>query len=411
MSQATTPGGLVGSGPPDVLFDLTDEQRALQQLARQFALREIRPVAARYDATEEPPWDVLWKAAEIGLSSADLPEQYGGGGITSLVTRCLVGEELSWGDPAISSFIGSASFFADAVVELGTSEQAARWVPEMCGSRPKLGATASTEPDVGSDASAMRTTAVREGSGYVMNGQKTWISLAGVAELYLVFATTAPGTGSKGITAFVVESGDPGFIVGRRLGKLGQRCNPAGELFFQDCRLAADRRIGAEGAGFTGLMRLFDRSRVSLAASEVGMGRAALEYAVQYAGQRSTWGLPIHNYQAVSFRLVDAKMKLDQARLMTYHAARLADAGRPFTTESAMAKLAASEAAWYSAWACCQTLGGYGYSRDYPAERFLRDAKLEELWEGTSDIMRLVIARALFPRERSEPTPGGRPPR
>ncbi len=407
MGQAITLDGVLRSGPPEVLLDLSDEQRALQQLAHEFAVREIRPVAAHYDETEEPPWDVLWKAAEVGLSCAELPEKYGGGGITSLVTSCLIGEELSWGDPAITSFISSSPFFADPVVELGTEQQAARWVPQMCGLRPKLGATASTEPDAGSDASAMRTAAVRDGSGYVINGQKTWISLAGVAELYLVFATTAPGTRSKGITAFVVERGDPGFRIGRRLGKLGQRCNPAGELFFEDCRLPADRRIGEEGAGFAGLMRLFDRSRVALAASEVGMGRAALEYAVWYAGQRSTWGSPIHNYQAVSFRLVDVKMKLDQARLMTYHAARLADAGRPFTTESAMAKLAASEAAWYSAWACCQTLGGYGYSREYPAERFLRDAKLEELWEGTSDIMRLVIARALFPRERSETAPPG----
>jgi alkylation response protein AidB-like acyl-CoA dehydrogenase len=211
-----------------------------------------------------------------------------------------------------------------------------------------------------------------------------------------VFATVAPGTRSKGITAFVVQQGDEGFVLGKQIPKLGSRCYPAGELFLQDCVLPLDRRIGEEGSGFRGLLRWFEQTRVTLAASAIGIGRAALEYAVGYAKEREAFGSKIHEFQAVSFRLVDARMRLDQARLMIHHAARLADAGEPFGTQSSMAKLAASEAAWFAAWAAVQTLGGWGYSREYPVEKWLRDAKLEEIWEGTSDIQRLIVAREMF---------------
>jgi acyl-CoA dehydrogenase len=198
----------------------------------------------------------------------------------------------------------------------------------------------------------------------------------------------------------VVERGDEGFTLGPKLPKLGSRCYPTAELFFADCFVPEDRRIGDEGQGFYGVMRSFDRSRVTLAAGSIGIGRAALEFAVEYAKQREAFGKKIHEFQAVSFRLVDAKMALDQARLMTLHAADLADEGEPFGTEASMAKLAASEAAWQAANAAVMTLGSYGYSRDYPVEKWLRDAKLEEIYEGTSDIQRLIIARSMFPRER-----------
>ena len=376
----------------------SDIQEELVALARSFAEKEIRPVAAHYDETEETPWEPFNKASELGLTSYDLPEEFGGGGITDLSTACLIHEELTYGDAPIGNFIGSASFFAGVIVELGTEAQKARWVPPLCGPNPKLGALATTEPEAGSDASAITTHAKPVEGGYLLNGSKTWISNAGVAEYYLVFATVAPGTRSKGITAFVVEAGDEGFSVGNKLHKLGQRCIPTHEIFFQDVFLPEDRRIGGEGKGFSGLMKKFDESRVLLAAGEVGMGRASLDYAVEYAKERKAFGSAIHTNQAVSFRLVDARMKIDQARRMTHHAAALADAGKPFSAEAAMAKLAASEACWFSAWACCQTLGGYAYSREYPAEKWLRDAKLEELWEGTSDIMRLIISRDMFPR-------------
>ena len=374
----------------------TDLQQELVALAHEFAEREMRPVAAHYDEVEEFPWEVFHKAAEIGLTCFDLPEEYGGGGIDALLPSVLILEELAWGDSAIAGCIEGGSFFAGPIVAMGTEEQKQRWLAPLCGPRPPVGALATTEPECGSDAAAMRSHAKRVDAGYVLNGQKTWISNAPVADLYIVYATIAPGTRSKGITSFVLEKGDPGFVLGRKLPKMGSRSYPAGELFFEDCFVPEDRRVGEEGQGFYGVMRWFEWTRVQMAANSLGIGRAALEYAVEYAKERHTFGKPIHEYQAVSFRLVDAKLRLDQARLMTHHAARLADEGKPFTTEASMAKVAASEAAWYATWACCQTLGGYGYSREYPAERWLRNAKLEEIYEGTNDIQRMVVARSLF---------------
>jgi acyl-CoA dehydrogenase len=374
-------------------------EKQLVGLAHDFAANEIRPVAAAFDVSEEFPAGVVRKAAAIGLTSFDLPAAYGGGGVDSLRTSCLIGEELAWGDAPIGSMVGSASFFADPLTALGTDEQRERWISPLCGDDPPMTGLAITEPGVGSDAAAITTTATKVDGGYRLNGQKTWVSGAPVGRYYLVYATVAPGTRAKGITSFVVEQGDEGFTLGAKLPKLGSRCYPTGELFFADCFVADDRRIGDEGQGFYGVMRSFDRSRVTLAANSIGIGRAALEYAVDYAKRREAFGKKIHEFQAVSFRLVDAKMALDQARLLTLHAADLADEGEPFGTEASMAKLAASDAAWKAANTAVMTLGSYGYSREYPVEKWLRDAKLEEIYEGTSDIQRLIIARSMFPRE------------
>jgi acyl-CoA dehydrogenase len=379
----------MSSTPPEV-------QRELVALAHEFAERELRPRAAHYDETEEFPWDVFHRAAEVGLAAYDLPGEYGGGGIDSLLTSCLIGEEMAWGDAAIWASIGGGSFFAGPIVAMGSEAQKRRWIAPLCGPKPPAAALAITEPEAGSDAAALTTHARRVDGGYRLDGQKTWVSNAPDADLYIVFATVAPGTRSKGITAFVLEKGDPGFAIGHKLPKMGNRANPAAELFFEDCFVPEDRRIGDEGAGFRGVLRWFEWTRVQLAASSVGIGRAALEYAVEYAKVRRQFGKPIHEFQAVSFRLADAKMKLDQARLMAHHAARLADTGEPFAVEASMAKCAASEAAWFATWACCQTLGSYGYSREFPAERWLRNAKLDEIYEGTNDIQRLIIARSLF---------------
>jgi acyl-CoA dehydrogenase len=376
-----------------------DVERELVALAHDFAANEIRPVARQFDESEELPAEVIRAAAKVGLTSLDLPAEYGGGGIDSVRTACLIGEELAWGDSPIGSLIGSASFFAHPLAALATEEQRRRWIPPLCADDPPMTALAITEPGAGSDAAAITTTATKVDGGYVLNGQKTWVSGAPVAEFYLVYATVAPGTRAKGITSFVVEKGDGGFTLGEKLPKLGSRCYPTGELFFSDCFVSEDRRIGDEGQGFYGVMRAFDASRVTLASNSIGIGRAALEYAVEYAKQREAFGKKISEFQAVSFRLVDAKLALDQARLMTLHAADLADVGEPFSTEASMAKLAASEAAWQAANAAVMTLGSYGYSREYPVEKWLRDAKLEEIYEGTSDIQRLIIARSLFPRE------------
>jgi alkylation response protein AidB-like acyl-CoA dehydrogenase len=369
---------------------------ALRATARAFARDEMRPVALQYDETEEFPSEVLRRAAAAGLTCYDLPAEYGGGGVESLCDRCDVIEELAWGDSPIFWVIAQGSFFAGPVLALGSEEQKRRWLPPLCGADPPACAVAITEPEHGSDAAAIETTAVRRGSGYVLNGRKRFIGNGNIADLCVVFATVDPGSRSRGITAFVVEIGDEGFVRGPRLAKMGSRCFPAGEIALEDCFVPEDRLLGAEGDGFRGLMWVFDVARVQLAAGAVGLGRAALELAVDHAKTREAFGRAIHEFQAVSFRLADAKLKLDQARLMTQRAAKLADAGLPFSTEAAMAKLAASEASVFATSAAVMTLGGAGYIRDSLAQKWYRDAKLDEIWDGTSDIMRLLIARSLF---------------
>ncbi|CAN5285797.1 hypothetical protein BH09ACT13_BH09ACT13_13260 [soil metagenome] len=279
---------------------------------------------------------------------------------------------------------------------LGNEEQARRWVEPLTGERPPLGALASTEPGVGSDAAAMTTTATPVEGGYRLSGQKSWISSAGPAEYYVVFATVAPGTRAKGITAFVLDKGDSGFSIGPPIKKMGQRALLNAELFFEDCFVPEDRRLWEEGQGFRGLMRTFDLSRITLGAAATGLARAALEYATEYAKTREQFGKPIAEHQAVAFRLADMAVRVEASRLLVWRAATKADAGEDVGLEAAMAKLHASEAAMWCTWAAVQTLGGWGYSREYPVEKWMRDAKLEEIEEGTSDIQRLIISRRLL---------------
>ena len=377
--------------------DLTDDQREIQALAREFARAEIRPIAAEVDERDTYcPVDVVYRAAELGLTSFMLPEEVGGGGITDVFTGCIVQEELNWGCAGIGNLITSGAFFARPLIEVGTAEQQARWLTPLAGERPPLTALASTEPGVGSDAAAMATSAERTAAGYRLNGQKTWISNGGLAEYYVIFATVDPDARSRGVTAFVIEKGDPGVSFGEPMRKMGQRAILNTEVFLHDCEIPEDRRLGEEGKGFYSLMHTFDESRIHLAASAVGIARAALEYAVEYSRTRESFGKPIGMHQAVGFRLADMAMRVDAARLLTHRAARSMDAGRHAANEAAMAKLFASETATYVTWAALQTLGGWGYSREYPVEKWVRDARLEEIEEGTSDIQRLIISRALL---------------
>jgi alkylation response protein AidB-like acyl-CoA dehydrogenase len=379
------------------LFELTSEQREIQAVCREFAEREIRPIASAVDeADTEMPWEIWHKAAALGLTSFMLPARFGGGGMEDSFTQALVQEELCWGCSGIGNLITSNGFFAKPVLVLGNEEQAERWVAPLCAERPPLGALASTEPGVGSDAAAMTTTATRADGGYVLRGQKSWISSAGPAEYYVVFATVAPGTRSKGITAFLLEKGDPGFTIGPPIKKMGQRALVSAELFLEDCFVLDDRRLGEEGQGFHGLMRTFDVSRITLGAAATGLARAALEYATEYAKTREQFGKPIAEHQAVAFRLADMAVRVEASRLLVWSAARRADAGEDVGLQAAMAKVHASETAMWCTWAAVQTLGGWGYSREYPVEKWMRDAKLEEIEEGTSDIQRLIIARRLL---------------
>jgi acyl-CoA dehydrogenase len=382
---------------PRAPYDITPEQEEIRRVCRDFAAREIRPVSLEVDeADTEVPWEVWHKAAALGLTSFMLPEAVGGAGMTDCLTGCIVQEELSHGCAGIGNLITSNGFFAEPILALGDPEQQQRWLAPLAGERPPLTALATTEPGAGSDAASIQTTAERVDGGYVLNGQKSWTSNGGVAETYVVFATVRRGGGHGAITAFVLERGDPGLSFGRPMRKMGQRAIVNTELFLEDVRVPEDRRLGEEGQGFRGLMTTFDRSRVTLAASATGLARAALEYATAYAKERVQFGRPIAEHQAVAFRLADMALRVDASRLLAWRAARMLDAGERATAEAAMAKLHASETAMWCTWAAVQTLGGWGYSREYPVEKWMRDAKLEEIEEGTSDIQRLVISRALL---------------
>jgi alkylation response protein AidB-like acyl-CoA dehydrogenase len=385
------------SGMAQEVVDLTPEQREIRDVCREFAAREIRPISQAVDeADTEMPWEVWYKAAELGLTSFMLPSEYGGGGLTDCLTACIVQEELCFGCSGIGNLITSGGFFAEPILVLGSEEQKRRWIEPIAGDRPPLGALATTEPGSGSDAASITTVAEPKGDGYVLRGQKTWISNGGIAEFYVVFATVAPGTRSRGVTAFVLERGDEGISFGEPMKKMGQRAIVNAEMFLEGVELSADRRLGEEGNGFSGLMQTFDRSRITLGAAATGLARAALEYAVEYAKTREQFGKPIGEHQAVAFRLADMAMRVDAARLLVWRAARRVDAGQDVTKEAAMAKLFASETAMWCTWAAVQTLGGWGYSREYPVEKWMRDAKLEEIEEGTSDIQRLIISRRLL---------------
>jgi acyl-CoA dehydrogenase len=381
---------------PRAPFELTPEQEEIRRVCRDFAANEIRPISLAVDeADTEFPREVFNKAAQIGLTSFMLPEALGGGGMTDCLTGCIVQEELSHGCAGIGNLITSNGFFAEPLLVLGEEAQQRRWLEPLTAEQPPLTALATTEPESGSDAASIRSTARRTDGGYVVSGQKSWISNGGLAEYCVVFATVEPGSGYRGVTAFVFERGDEGLSWGPPIRKMGQRAIVNAELFLEEVRVPADRRLGKEGEGFRGLMKTFDRSRVTLGASATGLARAALEYATVYARQRVQFGKPIAEHQAVSFRLADMALRVDASRLLVWRAARLLDAGQRATTEAAMSKLHASETAMWCTWAAVQTLGGWGYSREHPVEKWMRDAKLEEIEEGTSDIQRLVIARGL----------------
>jgi alkylation response protein AidB-like acyl-CoA dehydrogenase len=377
-------------------WPLSDEQRAVVALCRDFAREVIRPRAREVDEADVVvPMDIWQKAAEVGITTFMLPAEYGGGGFGDVFTQCLVQEELCWGDPGIGNLVCSNGFFADPILELGTDDQRKRWLTPLAGPEAPLTALATTEPGAGSDAASIVTTATRGDAGYSISGQKSWISNAGAAAFYVVFAKTDPGQRSRGVTAFLLDRDRPGLSFGEPMRKMGQRAIVCREMFLDNVLVPESDRLGAEGQGFYGLMRTFDISRAVLGAASVGAARAAYEYALDYAMTRVQFGKPIIEHQAVAFRLADMATRIEAARLLVLHTARTLDAGGEATALAAMAKLTASETAMFCTWAAVQTLGGWGYSREYPVEQWMRDAKLEEIEEGTSDIMRLVISRQI----------------
>ncbi|MGN6754332.1 MAG: acyl-CoA dehydrogenase family protein [Intrasporangium sp.] len=377
-------------------IDLTEEQREFVALARDFAEKEIRPRSRAVDeADTEAPLDLWEKAAEIGLTSYMLPAEYGGGGVTDLVTQCLVQEELCYGDIGIANFLTSSAFFAEPVLHLGSEDQKKRWISMLTDGVPPVTSVAVTEPGVGSDSASLQTRAVRDGDSYVLSGQKTWISNAPLSKYFVVFATIDPTLRSRGVTAFLVERDREGVTVGAPMKKYGQRGTLNAEVFLEEVRVPVENRLGEEGQGFYGLMGTFDASRILIGAGATGLSRAALDATITYAQERTQFGKPIIEHQAVAFRIADMAARTDVSHLVTMRAARLFDAGKSTPEISAVAKLTASENTTWVCDAALMTHGGWGYSREYFPEKWLRDAKLEEIEEGTSDIQRLIISRSV----------------
>jgi alkylation response protein AidB-like acyl-CoA dehydrogenase len=379
-----------------ISFDLSDEQRSLQELAHNFAEKEIRPVAAEYDESEEMPWDVIQKAAQMGMLSYYISEQYGGAGITDTLSHCLVMEEIAWGCAGVATIFGGNSLVVIPLILMGNEEQKEKYLPRFCeNNKPTIGAFALTEPDAGSDPASLTTEAVRDGDHYVINGTKTFISNGGVADVVILFATVDPSKGVKGITAFIVEKDFPGLKPGKKEEKMGIRSSPTAGYIIEDLRVPAENRLGEEGEGFEVAMRTFEHTRTSVATYAVGVARAAYEFAVSYAKERVQFGKPIIRHQGVGFMLADMATKVDAARLLCWRAAHLTDQGKPAMKEASMAKLFAGDVAMQVTTDAVQVLGGYGYSREYPVEKWMRDAKIMQIYEGTSQIQRMIIARQL----------------
>ena len=379
-----------GGGRTDLIaFEPTDEQRELQALAHEFAERELRPIAAEWDERDEFPPDLLAKAARLGLTSYAVPAEYGGGGVGS-VTAALIAEELSWGCAGLAATIQATMFLVRPLVRYGTREQRERYLPRLASEEGCLSAIAFTEAHAGSDVSAIRTAARREGDGYVLSGEKVYITNGGIAEVTIVFAKL-----DGAITAFVVEKEDPGVSAGRKERKLGLRASYTGSLVLDEARIPAERLLGEEGQGFLVAMDFFELSRPQVAAGAVGVARAALETATAYAREREAFGRPLIAKQGVSFKLAEMAMEVEAARLLVWRAAAAIDAGRDAGLLGSYAKAFAADTAMRVTTEAVQVLGGAGVMRDHPVEKWMRDAKVFQIVEGTSEIQRHVITTYL----------------
>jgi len=382
-------------------FTLTDEQKALRELAHDFAEKEIRPVAWEYDRDGTWPQDVIEKAWELGLMNFHAPEEYGGPGLSNLEGTILE-EELSWGCSGIQTTLG-ANGLAAAPVLLAGSEATKRKYIGMLTEAPRLASFCLTEPDAGSDVSGMRTRAVKRGDRYVLRGSKCFITNGAYADWYTVYAKTDPDAGHRGISAFVVERDDT-VVIDKKEDKMGQRASNTATVTFNDTEVPAENMLGAENQGFKLAMMALDRTRPGVAAMAVGIARAAFEFACEYSKQRVQFGVPIAMHQAVQFMIADMATDIEAARLLTWQSAVLLDQGRRNTLQSSHAKRFAADAAMRITTDAVQVYGGYGFMKEYPVEKLMRDAKIMQLYEGTSQIQRLVIAReTLLPRRVEEP--------
>ena len=373
---------------------LTPDQEMIRDAVRDFAQRELWPHAAEWDKKHHFPKEAHKGLAELGAYGICVPEELGGAGL-NYVTLALVLEEIAAGDGGVSTTISVTNCPVNAILMMyGNAAQKEQWLRPLAQGQ-MLGAFCLTEPHVGSDASALRTTAVKDGDEYVINGVKQFITSGQHGDVAVVIAVTDKGAGKKGMSAFLVPTNAPGYVVARLEDKLGQHSSDTAQINFDNCRIPADNLIGQEGEGYKIALSSLEGGRIGIAAQSLGMARSALDVAIDYAKQRESFGTSIFNHQAVGFRLADCATQLEAARQLIWHAASLRDAGRPCLKEAAMAKLFASEVAEKVCSAAIQTLGGYGYVSDFPVERIYRDVRVCQIYEGTSDVQKIIIQRAL----------------
>ena len=376
-------------------FELSESHREIQRMVREFCLEQVKPRARRWDETGEFPRDTVRQLGELGLLGISVPEDLGGAGLDQLAVAVVV-EEVARQDGSLALTVASHNGLASSQIRyFGSEAQKRRWLVSLAKGE-KLAAWGLTEPGSGSDAAALRSSAVRRGGGWVLNGSKTFITQGSVGDVFVILARTDPAKAQKGITAFVLEKGMKGFSQRPIHGKLGMRSSDTAELHFEDVEVPDDNRVGEVDRGFLDTLQILDRGRITIGALAVGLARGAIEEARDYARERKAFGKPIAEFQAIAFMLADMATETDAARLLVHRAAALADAGQPFVREASMAKLFASEAAMRATSKAIQIHGGYGYTQDFPVERYFRDAKLCEIGEGTSEVQRMVIARQVL---------------
>ncbi len=374
---------------------LTEDQKMLKDLAHKIAEEKIRPVAAKYDQTEEYPWDVIKVIADSDLFGLFIPKEYGGLG-ANVMNLCLATEEFSRACGGIAVCFAASALGTFPIVLFGNAQQKQKYLPDLAKGK-KVAAFAITEPEAGSDASAIKTTAKKEGNYYILNGLKHFITNGGDAQTYVVIAMTDKTKGARGASAFILEKGMPGFSFGKKEEKFGIRASSTRELVFTDCKVPAENLLAKEGMGFIVTMKTFDMSRPGVAAQALGIAQGALELAVKYAKERYQFGKPISSFQGIQWMLADMATEVEAARALVYAAARMVDAGiKDVSKESAMAKMYASDVAMKVTLDALQIFGGYGYMRDYPIEKYVRDAKITQIYEGTNQIQRNIIALQLI---------------
>ncbi|MDD5093887.1 MAG: acyl-CoA dehydrogenase family protein [Dehalococcoidia bacterium] len=378
-----------------MVFQLTEEQKMLQMMVRGFAQKELAPVAAEVDEAAQFPEEQVRKIAELGLMGLTIPEEYGGNG-KGMTEFCIASEEMSKVSAAIGGYFRISLSLGIVPVRMhGNEDQKTKYLPPHA-SGEKLACFGLTEAAAGSDPAAISTTATKRKGGYVIDGTKTFVSLGAEAQICVVFATLDKSLRQKGIAAFIVDSDTPGYSVGKYERQMGFRGLSVTDLVFEDCFVPAENRLGEEGRGLKIALEVLDESRITVAAEAVGISQGAFEIALAYAKDRKQFGQTIANFEAIQWMLADMATQIEAARLLTFNAAHVVDHGTPYAKEAAMAKVFASEVSAFVTGKAMQILGGYGYTRDYPVERFFRDAKLTEIYEGTSEMQRITIARALL---------------